>query len=59
MSNADDELVTRKQAAEKFRVTVRTIDRWRQRGVLKAAAIGGVVRFRVTDLTEIIRRALA
>ncbi|QDU18467.1 helix-turn-helix domain-containing protein [Urbifossiella limnaea] len=58
MTNADDQLVTRKQAADKFKVTVRTIDRWRKRGLLKGAAIGGVVRFRLDDLAAVVRRAL-
>jgi excisionase family DNA binding protein len=58
MMNADDQLLTRKQAAERFRVTTRTLDRWRKRGLIKAASIGGVVRFRREDLVELLRRSL-
>jgi excisionase family DNA binding protein len=53
-----EQLLTRKQAAERFRVTTRTLDRWRARGLLKCVVVGRVVRFRPEDLTDVVRRAL-
>ena len=56
--NDDDKFLTRKQAADRFRVTTRTIDRWRSLGLIRAVAIGGVVRFRPEDLRAAVRRSL-
>jgi excisionase family DNA binding protein len=53
-----EQLLTRKQAAEQFRVTTRTIDRWRGRGLLKTVVVGRVVRFREEDLRAVIVRSL-
>jgi excisionase family DNA binding protein len=51
-------LLTRKEAAERFRVTTRTLDRWRARGLLKTVLVGRVVRFREDDLLSVIHRSL-
>lgn len=59
MTDDDTPLLTRAQAAARFRVTTRTLDRWRARGLLKAVTVGRVVRFRPEDLTAVVRRALA
>jgi excisionase family DNA binding protein len=53
-----EQLLTRKQAAERFRVTTRTIDRWRNRGLLRCVVVGRVVRFREEDLRDVIDRSL-
>lgn len=52
-----DKLLTRKEAAARFQVTTRTLDRWRRRGLLRTVAVGRVVRFRQDDLTAVIHRA--
>jgi excisionase family DNA binding protein len=37
--------LTKKQAAACLGVTVRTIDNWRNKGILSCLNIGGIVRF--------------
>lgn len=36
---------TKKQAAARLVVTVRTIDNWRKKGIISCLNIGGIVRF--------------
>lgn len=54
-----DKLLTKKEVAEKFGVTTRTVNRWRNRGLLKAVVVGRVVRFRPDDVEAVIHRAAA
>jgi excisionase family DNA binding protein len=47
-------LYTRKQLAEYFSVTDRTIDRWRKSGIIKGIKISkGVVRFTEEDVERV------
>lgn len=54
-----DRLLSKKEVAEKFGITTRTVNRWRNRGVLKAVVVGKVVRFRPDDVQAVIHRAVA
>jgi excisionase family DNA binding protein len=54
-----DKLLTKKEVADKFGITTRTLNRWRNRGVIKAVVVGRVVRFRPDDVQAVIHRAVA
>lgn len=41
---------TRREAAERLRVTERTIDRWTRAGRLKTVRVGRLVRYELTDI---------
>ena len=45
-----NEFYTRKEVAEKFRVTLPTLKKWRDTGTLPAYKIGGVVRFKKNEI---------
>jgi excisionase family DNA binding protein len=53
----DDTLLTRRQAADLFRIATRTLDRWRARGLVRAVTVGRVVRFRRADLRALAEHA--
>lgn len=53
-----DGWLTKRQAADHFAVSVRTIDNWRKRG-LQAHKMGGVVRFKRGDLAAFAEKCLA
>ena len=46
------ELLTKQEVAKKYKVSTRTVDRWRSVGILKAFKVGSTVRFRVDKLVE-------
>lgn len=48
------ELHTRAETAKLFSVTVRTLDNWSHRGILKRTKIGGKVYYRDEDLKELL-----
>jgi excisionase family DNA binding protein len=48
-------LMTKKQVADLFGVSERTLDRWRDAGTIDAIKVGGIVRFR----EEAVEAALA
>jgi excisionase family DNA binding protein len=49
-------LLTKRQAAERFQVSTRTLDRWRAAGLLPAFKVGGTVRFRPADLERFLKK---
>ncbi len=49
-------LLTKKEAAERLRVSVRTIDRLRAREELRFVTVGRQVRFRAADLDTFITK---
>jgi excisionase family DNA binding protein len=48
-------LLTKREAAERLRISERTIDRWRQIGLIRAVQPlrGGAVRYRVEDVERL------
>ena len=53
-----DRLLSKKEFAEQFRVSERTVERWVERGWLTKVRIGGVVRFRPEDGEALVQRGL-
>lgn len=51
-SNAldENELLTREEAAETFKVSIATIDNYRRQGLIVPCRIGGIVRFKRSEL---------
>jgi excisionase family DNA binding protein len=49
----DDRLLTVAEACTWLNITDRTLRRWRQRHVLRAVTIGGVVRIRESELLRL------
>src|SRR4051794_13408555 len=52
----ETKLLTKKQAAEQFQVSERTLDRWRAAGFVKAFKVGSTVRVLVEELAGAWRR---
>ena len=51
-----DTLLTKKDAAEQLKVSVRTIDRLRARKELRFVTVGRQVRFQTADLDALIAK---
>ena len=51
-------LLSKKEFAEQFRVSTRTVERWVEKGWLAKVVIGGTVRFRSEDGEALIQRGL-
>ncbi|MER7604632.1 helix-turn-helix domain-containing protein [Nocardioides sp. NPDC127503] len=51
--------LTARQVAEHYAVSLRTVDRWAERGVLRAYRIGSVRRFKATEVVALPRRQAA
>ena len=49
-------LLTRYEAAERLRISLKTLDRWREHSVLVPIVIGGVIRYRREDIDALINR---
>lgn len=47
-------MMSKKEAAEWWSVSERTIDRWRKRGLLTAVPAGGVVRFHEKEVRGLV-----
>lgn len=47
--------LTRKQVASLLSVRLRTVDRWRRTGKLKAAKIAGIVRIPESSVVDLIK----
>ncbi len=47
-------LLTRREIAQRTRVTTRTVTRWVAAGLLSEIRIGGVVRFSAAELEEVL-----
>lgn len=50
LANADDCLITKKEAAGLLKVTTRTIEEWSKRGYFKTYYLGGSVRYLKSEL---------
>ena len=48
------ELLTAKEVADRFRVSIQTVYRWGQDGTLQRVQVGGTVRFRHHDVTALL-----
>lgn len=51
--------LTARQVAAHYAVSLRTVDRWAESGVLRAYRIGSVRRFKVSDVVSMPRRSAA
>jgi len=47
-------LLIEPEVAELFRVTPRTVQRWKVAGILNPIHVGGVTRYRATDVAALI-----
>ena len=54
--NEPDDLLTREEVAKAFRVTVPTIDKYRNQGLMTFVRIGGMVRIRRKHVQEFIEQ---
>jgi excisionase family DNA binding protein len=50
-----EELLNKKQVAQHFSVTTRTVDNWTKAGVLKSYSIGNVIRFKRKEVENAIK----
>ncbi|MBT3637474.1 MAG: helix-turn-helix domain-containing protein [Opitutae bacterium] len=50
-----DRLMTKKQVAETLAVSERTLDRLLARGKLTKVKVGGCVRFRASEIDEVLK----
>lgn len=50
------DLLTKKEVSEKLRVSERTIDKYREKGLLVACKIGSKVLFSKTRIEEVIKK---
>lgn len=48
------ELLTAKEVADRFRVSIQTVYRWGQDGTLQRVQVGGTIRFRQDDVTNLL-----
>ena len=53
-AKADDKLLTKKQAANRLAISVRTLDRMVARRILTKVFIGGAPRFRKSDIDAVV-----
>jgi excisionase family DNA binding protein len=49
-----ERLLTQDEVAEHFGVSLRTVENWRQRGVMPFIRIGKIVRIKASDLERLI-----
>lgn len=54
MKELNNELLTRSEVAQKFKVSKQVIAQWEKQGLIKRIKIGGTVRFSHCDLIELI-----
>ena len=52
----EDRLLTQRDVAAYFKVTRRTIENWRDKGWLPFIRLGGVIRFKPSDLQRVVER---
>jgi hypothetical protein len=50
-----DEVLTKKKLAERLHVTIRTLENWQRRGVLRYVKIGKIVLFIWGDVLESLK----
>ena len=48
----DEGLLTRKEVAELFNITLTTLNKWRRYKLIKAYRIGGAIRFKKTEVMD-------
>ena len=52
--SAFDQLVTKREVAERLALSIRTIDRLTAKGVLRKIKVLGAVRFRLSDVQMLV-----
>ena len=58
-SSEEDVILTKRDVAEYFQVTQRTVDNWIDAGWLKAYRIGNQVRFKRKEVQDAVRKMSA
>ena len=53
--NSVKALLNRKQTAKAINVSLRTIDEWREKGIIPFLKIRGVVRFDIDEVMAVLR----
>jgi len=54
MENETKSLLTRKEVAEKMRVSYPTLKRWADNGLISSIKIGGTIRYKLTDIEKLL-----
>lgn len=57
-SGRDDELLTRQEVASLLKCSTQTVDRMRQAGELTTIRIRDLVRFKMSEVSEIMERGI-
>lgn len=55
LADACDELITKTELAKKLKVSTRTVDAWREQGVISCIKIASQVRFDWNEVLEEIK----
>ena len=58
-SNSGDALVTKATAAERLACSIRHVERLVARGILKKIKVSHCVRFRISDLDQLVAKGTA
>ena len=53
-NSGDDEILTVPEVAKRAKVSARTVWRWEKEGVLPSVRVGGLVRFRASDVDALM-----
>jgi excisionase family DNA binding protein len=53
-NNKEDQLVSKREVAQRLALSVRTVDRLTAKGVLRRVKVLGAVRFRLSDVLTIV-----
>ncbi len=55
--NKSNEFLTRKEVAEKLRVSYPTLKRWRDKSLIHSYKIGYIVRYKQSDIEELLAKS--
>ena len=51
----EEELLTRKEVAEKLKITLPTVSSWSKKGILKSHRLGKLVRFKKSEVDKALK----
>ena len=54
MENETNSLLTRKEVAQKMRVSYPTLKRWADSGLISSIKIGGTVRYKLSEIEQLL-----
>lgn len=52
----ESQFLTKEEAAKYLKVSVGTLDNWNKSGILKWKKVGAMVRYRVADINEALKK---